>query len=126
MSAVSLLGADSDVARCLFRGHTKGNKVRPNAFMPPEEDLRLPVCVVDGLDAEAIHRWGKEHASTEDRPARGYALLHVKDILAEDLTVERDDHPPLHADVFGWPIDKDARLDIAKQLVQATVRVELL
>lgn len=113
----SFVGPDSDVARFLFSGHLKkGRILRPNAFMPPDDDLKLSVCVSDGLETEAIHEWGALHASRDSQGAKGFALLHVANVLAENLVVQRDDSPPRHAEVFGWPEDKEARLDIAKQL----------
>jgi hypothetical protein len=121
----SVVAAESDVARFLFSGHLKGNRVRPNAFIPPENDLRLSVCVTDDLATQEIHAWGKLHASSPDREAKGFALLHVFDFHAEDLSVERDDAPPRHAEVTGWPADKEARLDVAKQLVRAIAEIQL-
>jgi hypothetical protein len=121
----SVVSAESDVARFLFSGHLKGNRVRANAFIPPENDLPLSVCVTDDLATEDIHAWGKLHASSPDREAKGFALLHVIDLHAEDLAVERDDEPTRHAEVAGWPADKEARLDVAKQLVHKIAEIQL-
>jgi hypothetical protein len=115
----------SDVARFLFTGHLKGSRVRASAFLPPSNDLRLSVCVTDGLDVSAIHSWGQKNVATVEREPKGFALLHVHDIVAERLSVERDDVPPRHAEIVGWPEEKEARLDIAKQLVEHVAAVEL-
>jgi hypothetical protein len=113
----------SAVARFLFSQHLKkGRKLRPNAFEPPD-DLKMSVCVRDGLSDIDAQQWGVDHASRDGVPPKGFASLHVINLLAERLRVERDDIPPRHANVVGWPSDDAERLNIS-QAIRATVKPE--
>lgn len=131
-ASATVVDPESDVARFLFTGHLKKNRiVRPNAFMPPEDDLRLSVCVRDGLDTPAVYDWGNAHAARRDierdvtEVPRGFAVLHVKDVVSENLTVERDDVPPRHAEIGNWKPEKEARLETAKQLVALVAELQV-
>ena len=58
----------------------------------------------------------------------GKPLLARGDILtsavrSEELRIVRDQPPPRHAIIIGWPEDKDARMDVQNVLAAAATLV---
>lgn len=84
--------------------------------MPRPDNLTLSVSVVDRMSTDEIHAHGRVHASRNGNPPKAFALVFASAIERNELRIERDDHPPLHANVIGWPKEKSARKSIALQL----------
>ena len=94
-------------------------RVRHNAFMPPS-NLRLSVYRSSGLSEATIWELGNQNVAAP----RGKPLVGRADILASDvsdsdeaLKLEPDPEPhPLHANIIGWPEQKDKQKLIALKL----------
>lgn len=93
--------------------------VRHNAFMPPS-NLRLSVYRSSGLSEEAIREIGNQRvAIPQEKPLIGRADILASDVLDSDrdLKLEPDSSPhPLHANITGWPEQRDKQKLIAIKL----------
>ena len=94
--------------------------IRPDAFIPPK-DLNLSVTRHLGLTEEELWRVGFEVAEQlEGEAAILYGSANVKAEEARRQNLKVCPHPlprnPQHAHVFGWPMDKAARKNIAQEL----------
>ncbi len=89
--------------------------------MPPT-DLKLSVFVVDTLDADGIHQDGRQHAQREGKPPKAFGAIAAAVVLKQKLTIDpnddRDDNPPLHADILGWPATTDEKKSEWKSIAQ--------
>ena len=93
-----------ELARFLFqRGdYSPGNRVvRPKAFLP--HNGQTSVFAIAGLGQLAINALGEELGRTRGKPAKGRAELDVVDVTAVGLRFVRDDVPPRHGNLVGWP-----------------------
>lgn len=96
-------------------------RVKPSAFMPPP-DKKLSCFVTTGLEPNEI--WEIADRAITGRPVYGSADIGTREIHDEGLVVERDDVPPRHVNILGWPAEKDAQKEIAQALAAAaTLRV---
>jgi hypothetical protein len=90
-------------------------------FMPPS-DLRLSIFVVDGFSEADIHAHGVKYATRPGPPVRqpeAFGEFLMKAVAQQNLRVDRDDNPPRHAQVIGWPTEKSQQKLIALQLAAA-------
>ncbi|MBI1803380.1 MAG: hypothetical protein HY033_09040 [Ignavibacteriae bacterium] len=110
------------IARFILRSnwiHKKDNTPSQNAFLPPS-DLKLSVTRHVGLSEIELWRHGKNVAT-----ARSLTLYGRADILAllvrkQSLLVDSEPIPgnENHANITGWPPDKDRRKSIALELAR--------
>ena len=105
-------------SRFLIDGQVRAEnkEVKYPAFIPPKS-LRLSIFRTSTLIEQEI--W--DLAVEKVEPSRGLVIgrgeLTVFAIAEEKLQVAPDEDPnSRHADVVGWPIDRDARATIAKAL----------
>ncbi len=47
----------------------------------------------------------------------------VRDVASVGLRLVADDNPPRHADIAGWPTEKDATMSAAQQLASSSTFV---
>ncbi|MDD5037959.1 MAG: hypothetical protein PHN78_01385 [Dehalococcoidales bacterium] len=96
----------------------KNNTPRPKAFMPPL-DLRLSVFRIDGLKLGEIWELGQReviNAMPTKKQLYGIADIKTRKVQEVKLVVECDNKPPRHANIIGWPTEKDERKIIAEEL----------
>jgi hypothetical protein len=117
MSARDIHSSDW-VARYLLAGEIRNSDrtIRHQAFMPPQS-LKHSVFRIYDLSDEDI--WALAVEKVE--PARGQVIgrgdLCVSEIIGNSLRVEPDEDPgSRHADIVGWPNDRNHRATIAKVL----------
>lgn len=105
------------IARYLYQtGNFTRDHVRERAFLPPP-DLRLSVFIVDSLRNEEIVEIGNRASS---RQLKAYAFLRKKTTIeTQGLTIERDDNPIRHAELCGWPLEKNHQKEVAQALAYA-------
>lgn len=116
---------DNTIGRYLTqRGQfsSERNRVKPRAFEPPLDRERLvhllSVFVIDGLAETEIWELGDTYVG---RP-HGRDILATGELTAKDvrnvdsLELLRDDVPPRHAHIQGWPSGKDERKILAIEL----------
>lgn len=86
--------------------------------MPPK-DLRLSVYRIDGLQIEEIWEIGQREvidAMGQPKILYGIADVKVSTVQENNLKVEPDDRPPRHANIIGWPEEKEKQKIIAQEL----------
>lgn len=104
---------------------TRG-RVKHNRFLPNKE-LKRSVYRVSGLTEPEIWEIGDIHvAEPQHKTALGRGELVAKAISQQGLEIVPETNPhPRHADVIGWPAEKDARLEIAQALARvATLKLK--
>jgi len=96
---------------------TKG-RVKPAAFLPAQ-DGKVSVFRTGELKESAIWSLGRLHLKDPGLSAR--AELQVQQILDNNLLIEADNDPVRHANIVGWPKEKDARKSITQQLAAVAI-----
>jgi len=91
---------------------------KPLAFLPRNNELSV-FCVAD-LPYSEIVPLGRHLNLPAERRIHGHATLASRSVADTGLTVDRDDRPLRHANVTGWPDEKDKRLAIAQELAAAS------
>lgn len=97
----------------------ESGRVKPRALEPWRRDLRTSVFVITGLAEDAIWELGRRHVEPTRGPVLARADLAERAITQVGLRLERDDNPPRHASIAGWPSDKHAWRSIAQELAAA-------
>lgn len=119
---------DDLLARFLFsQKHFKQTQSRatPDAFMPPK-DLQLSVSLISGLLANAVWDLGKGVLAQHPQPhLYGRADINVAAVHAQKLKAFRDDDPPRHVNVVGWPSYSEGK-DVIKSIAQELARAATL
>lgn len=94
------------------------NIVKPSAFMPAP-NLQLSVFRIEGLDQKAIWELGEKEVVSRIIPIKtlyGMAKLLALSAKSAGLRIDPDDTPPRHANIIGWPKEKDEQKIIAIEL----------
>ena len=93
-------------------------RVKPRAFYPARIDNRVSVFCIDELPEAEIWAIGTRYvALPRARPLLGRADLTDREISSVgDLHLDRDDRPPRHASIAGWPPAKDECKSLAQEL----------
>jgi hypothetical protein len=95
---------------------TENKEVKYPAFIPPKS-LKLSIFRTSTLSEQEIWTLAVEKVEPSRGPVIGRAELTVSAIGEEKLQVVPDKDPnSKHVDVVGWPVDRDARVTIAKVL----------
>ena len=85
----------------------------------PSPDLRLSVFRIDGLQLEEIWEIGQREvidAMSQSRELKGIADVKALIVQENDLEIEPDNIPPRHANIIGWPEEKEKQKIIAQEL----------
>ena len=116
------------IARFLFqRSHYAPAKgiVKPGAFLP--RDGQTSVFEIAGLSEHRVREIGIPAGAASQREPRGRGELTHANVVDVGLRFERDDKPPLHGNLIGWPSPdnqrKELNKDIARRLAQRAVLV---
>lgn len=84
---------------------------------------------VDGLSEKSVWCLGDEHAAgprRQDIRARA-ELMRTEIESVGSLTLDRDDRPFRHANIKGWPEEKDEKMSLAQELAAlASLKVRTL
>jgi len=105
------------------RFSTKKNSVKPKAFEPTAD---LTLSVFRTLDLNETETW--DLAVTWVEPSRkkltlGRGDLRVSEFQTHGLIVEAFEPPPRHANVLGWPKDKEVRMSVMQEIAAAATLV---
>mgnify|MGYP001569640033 CR=1 FL=1 len=92
------------------------NRVRFNAFMPRENEVKISVFRIDGLGSQEIWDIGKEVAKNRNPSLKGRADLLVEHVSQAKLSVESDEPPQRHANIVFPSKDKSEQKLIAIKL----------
>ena len=96
----------SELARFLFpKGHySRGNQaVRPGAFLP--KDGQTSVFDIVDLDEAGVTEIGDAIGEHRGKPPHGRGEFDQSHVIEVGLQFERDDAPPRHGNLVGWPSD---------------------
>jgi hypothetical protein len=105
-------------SRFLIDGQVRAEskEVKYHAFIPPKS-LKLSIFRTSNLSEQEIWTMAFEKVEPSRGPVIGRGELTVSAIAEEKLQMSPDEDPnSRHADVVGWPVDRDARVTIAKAL----------
>lgn len=100
-----------------IRSDAKGQFVFWRAFSPPR-DMALSVFEISGLDDLEVERLGDDTVSTDDLPHLGFGAILVGVIIRNGLVADRDDSPPRHTSISGWPPKGEIK-KVAMRLAEA-------
>lgn len=113
-----VIGVSETVSRFLLKDDLRPDKktIKHTAFMPPSH-LRHSVFRVSGLSDQQIWVLAVEKVEPARGPVVGRGDLEVAQIVARRLKVSPDVDPASrHANIVDWPLARDERATIAKDL----------
>jgi hypothetical protein len=108
---------NENVARYIYQSNhyrPSDNTVKHHAFMPPD-DKKVSVFRTEGLAESEV--WALSDAQG-DRIVKARADIVIRVINATGLQIDPDDEPPRHANIVGWPSDKEASMEKALLLAK--------
>lgn len=83
-------------------------RVKTRAFQP-HNDHCVSVFNIDSLLENAIWALGNKYVGQPlNKRILARADITNNDVVAVGLHIDRDDKPPRHANIKGWPEEKDA------------------
>lgn len=94
------------------------NSVLPSGFMPTA-NLDLSVYRIDNLEIEEIWEIGRKDviaAMTMPKELYGIAKIKASKVLENGLEIKPQEPPPRHANMIGWPKEKERQKMIAIEL----------
>lgn len=82
---------------------------------PKTSVLQTSVFRTSGLLDSEIWKIADKYTT---RNFKGRADVSVTGVESVNLMVERDDCPPRHANIIGWPKERDSQIAIARELAK--------
>lgn len=109
-----------------FSSQFKKDKVLFGAFFPPVnlKPSQLSVFRIDGLSETEIWGIGETHVGKKgDAAIKARADLKARHYRTQKLIISKDEPPPRHANVTGWPeprppFEGESKNSIARQAWQ--------
>ena len=99
------------------RNHFRANRTIKHQAFIPNNNGKTSVCRISGIGDGEIWEIGLEVARIRGKPLFGRADIRVFNVLSKSLVVVPTNPPPIrHADIVGWPENKDHRISIAQEL----------
>lgn len=105
-------------------------RLKYNAFLPRSIDggaFSLSVFRIDGLAEDEVWDLARTHVLPNlpaGRRIHGRGDLTADEVVAANpLAVDFDDTPPRHANVIGWPQDREGQKVLAQALAAAAMSV---
>jgi hypothetical protein len=99
-------------------------EVKYGAFMPHKDRLDASIYRTDGLTSDEIWKLGAENVEakrTDQKKIRGRAEISAQKILSRKLTISPLDDHPKHANIEGWPEEKDKQRSLAAALALESI-----
>lgn len=100
---------------------TKGS-IKRAGVMP--KNWQTSVFRIGGLRDDAVLAVGKREVG-ESRTVHGWGVFEARSVLSVGLHLQPDDVPPRHANIVGWPQEKDAVIEKAQDLCALAVGLKL-
>lgn len=98
--------------------------MKPSGVMPAK-DGKTSVFRIGGLTDLSVLAIGRRQVG-EKRGLHGWGVFEVRAVLNVGLRLEPDDVPPRHANIVGWPEDKDAIIEMAQDLSARAMDLNLV
>jgi hypothetical protein len=93
------------------------NVARPRAFLPNPTSLETSVFRIFDLTSSEIWNLGETYVSgPRNRNLYGRADIIKKNVESLGLSVVPDNVPDRHANIVGWPKEKDEQISLAQEL----------
>lgn len=94
-------------------------RVKPAAFIPPP-GKGSSVFRISQLLMEHVKAIGRSVAAARQPPRTlyGHAEVAAEAVFRTGLKVSAAEPPPWHADILGWPEEKDIQLELAQSLAE--------
>jgi hypothetical protein len=96
---------------------SKNNVVKPGAFLPYPRTETSVFRTID-LPEERIWNLWKNYVDRGQKPLCGRADLQTRTVIDVKLRLVPDDVPPRHANIVGWPPEKDEQKAFAIALAE--------
>ena len=101
------------------------SEVKPKLFEPNRKS-ELSVSYIEGLECAEISQRGVDVAKKQGKERLyGWAEISEETVLKANLTIDRDDDPPGHANIIDWPEKKDERIEKQIFLAQNSEPIKL-
>ncbi|MCD6177557.1 MAG: hypothetical protein J7K29_06945 [Candidatus Cloacimonetes bacterium] len=101
----------------------QNNYVKSAAFMP-NRNQKLSVFCIDELVEEEIWEIGYNNISIPtSKEIYARANIEAEDILTTILEIDNNNTPLRHADIIGWPSEKEDQKGIALELSRKSALV---
>lgn len=93
----------------------------------PDRNLKLSVFYIDSLNSQEVQDLGLEVVRLRPDAVELHGWLEFDQSRVDEigLLVQRDDNPPRHANIIGWPHDVPERWLKAQRLSEAATLVTL-
>ncbi|MBK8980616.1 MAG: hypothetical protein IPM29_32330 [Planctomycetes bacterium] len=91
----------------------------------PAKDGKTSVFRIGGLTDRSVLAIGKRQVG-EKRGLHGWGVFAARAVLDVGLRFEPDDDPPRHANIVGWPEDKEAIIEMAQDLSARAIDLKLV
>ena len=100
--------------------------VKPVAFLPNPSNLETSVFRIMGLTDNDIWNIGETYVTgPQGKNLHGHGVVIIINIQNLGLFVIPDNVPDRHANITGWPVEKDKQLSIAQELAAiATLKLK--
>jgi hypothetical protein len=109
------------------RNHFSPQKklVHRKAFIPSKE-LTTSVFHIVGMPQDEVAEAGTEFVKEgHGTPCYGWARFLAAAVDPVGLRIDYNNVPPRHADLIGWPKEKEEQISIAQELAARSTLVEM-
>ena len=117
-------------SECLFArfalesGRVTQNLAKPKLF-EPNKDGELSTFDVVGLSCKDKCRLGIPVAKAQNKKLYGWAVVSCEQIREVGLQIDRDNNPPRHVNIHGWPKAREDRKSMQQELARLANAVKL-
>lgn len=118
--SITTISDKESLARFVFESNRirKDKTVKPDAFMP---NINLETSVTIKSDLSDLRLWeiGQIIATNMNKPLYGHADIIAADVRKNsvlDIVPKPETDNPNHANIIGWPEDKDKKKILAQEL----------
>ena len=117
-------------SECLFarfaleKGRVTQDYAKPKLF-EPNKDGELSIFDVVGLSCREKCKLGIPVAKSQNKKLYGWGVVSCKQIKGVGLEIDRDDNPPRHANILGWPEAPEDRKSKQQELASLANAVRL-
>lgn len=90
----------------------------------PAKDGKTSIFRIAGLTDSVVLAIGNREVGV-NRRLHGWGVFEARSVVDLGLRLEPDDVPPRHANIVGWPEDKDAVIEKAQDLSACAIDLKL-
>lgn len=99
------------------------NTVKKKAFQPAKNGT-VSTFVVTGMEHAQIEHLGNKHvAIPRNKTLYGWSLIKASIVRELGLCADRNDEPPGHANILGWPEAEEDIMELQLKLASRAIFV---